>query len=91
MPDTAEIVATTFLVNPGAESHEWITVELTCFAGEGPHRPAGDTWAVRQRGYCLDVDGDWVYEPIPSSRDEGFLARTRWPRDEAIARARVVA
>jgi hypothetical protein len=35
-------------------------------------------WAVRNRGACLNKSGEWEYEPMPSSRDEAFLARCRF-------------
>lgn len=83
-----EPVAVSYLVNPGERApSEWITVDLTCFAGEGPHKPPHDTWAVRLRGWCLDIEGDWIHEPIPSSRDDEFYALTRWPLAEALERA----
>lgn len=93
MADSSQLTAipTTYLVNRDAEFYERITVELTCFAGEGPHKPLSDTWAVRKHGWCLDVDGDWIYEPQPSSRDAAFYARTRWDVIEAIARAQEAA
>lgn len=77
-----------FTVNLQADSHDWVTVVLTCTAGQGPHKPPHDTWAVRNLSYCLNEDGEWEWEPTPSSRDDAFLARTRWPREEALARAR---
>lgn len=46
-----------------------------------------DVWAVRWKGWCLDCDGAWVHEPLPSSRDAEFLDRTRWPEAEARSRA----
>lgn len=93
MPDdtrreSRDAVATTYLVNRGAQPHDWVTVELTCFAGEGPHKPPTDTWAVRQRGWTLNRDGEWEYEPQPSSRDAEFYARCRYTLDEALERAR---
>lgn len=45
----------------------------------------GDRWAVRDgRGYVLNGQGHFEYERWPSSRDDGFLARCRFSRDEAI-------
>lgn len=85
------VIATTYTVNLEADPHEWITVVLTCLKGQGPHKPPQDTWAVRHLSYCLNASGEWEFEPIPSSRDDDFLARTRWTRDEAIRRAVVVA
>lgn len=42
-----------------------------------------DKWAIRQNGRCLNKDGEWEYEPMPSSRDEDFFARCRFSLDEA--------
>lgn len=84
-------VPTTYTVNLNAEPHEWITVVLTCPAGQGPHKPPEDTWAVRQLGRCLNDEEEWEWEPIPSSRDDEFLARTRWGWREATERALRVA
>jgi len=41
-------------------------------------RDGRDLWAVRSGPNCLDKDGDWVYEPLPSSRDDAWLAMHRW-------------
>ena len=62
------------------------------------HRPFGhvlelkiecrgdDAWAITDSHYVLNRDGDWEYEPLPSSRSDEFKARTRWPSArEAIA------
>jgi len=37
-------------------------------------------WVVRRgpSGSCLARDGQWEYEPLPSSRDAAFLARCRY-------------
>lgn len=36
-------------------------------------------WAVRKKpGNCLNKAGEWEYEPMPSSRDDEFLARCRF-------------
>lgn len=44
-----------------------------------------DLWAVRKTGNCLNSIGEWEWEPMPSSRDDEFLARCRFPsRDAAI-------
>lgn len=48
-------------------------------------------WAVRRLGYCLNRSGEWEHEPTPSSRDDAFFARCRWPSSaEAIAAARAI-
>lgn len=57
-------------------------------------RPAvgPDRWAVRCTCDCLGKDGEWRYEPLPSSRDDAFLAMTRFSSlEEAFAAARAVA
>ncbi len=40
-------------------------------------------WAVMWLGKCLSTSGDWTFEPIPSSRDDVFLAAHRFGRAEA--------
>jgi hypothetical protein len=40
---------------------------------EGP-----DLWAVRCGADVLSVHGEWEYEPMPSSRDDAFMARCRF-------------
>jgi hypothetical protein len=47
-----------------------------------------DMWAVTQEPHCLNSTGEWEYEPSPSNRDDAFLARCRFTRDEAIEKAR---
>src|SRR6185503_10161215 len=43
-------------------------------------------WAVRRAGFCLAKDGEWEWEPLPSSRDEEFLSRCRFfSYEEAIS------
>ena len=44
---------------------------------------AGERWAVRRGGECMAVDGDWEYEPLPSSRDDAFYSRFRFESLEA--------
>lgn len=45
-------------------------------------------WAVRLNGNCLNKQGQWEWEPMPSSRDDEFLAWCRFDSAEsAIAAA----
>jgi len=44
-------------------------------------------WAVLDGRWCLNRDGGWEHEPMPSSRTEEFLARCRFPLEEAVVRA----
>ena len=41
-------------------------------------------WAIIQRGTCLNKEGKWEFEPMPSSRTEEFFERTRF-KDEQEA------
>jgi len=48
-----------------------------------------DRWAVRLRGSrCLAVDGQWEWEPIPSERDDEWLAEHRFDLDTALRLAK---
>lgn len=48
-------------------------------------REFGEKWAIRMLGHCLNKDGKWEYEPMPSSRDDEFFKRCRWgSAEEAI-------
>lgn len=67
--------------------HPPVYVEWTCGAGQGPHKPERDTWAIRCMGRVLNRDNEWEWEPQPSSREDDFLAATRFDRDDALRRA----
>lgn len=42
-------------------------------------------WAVTEGSRaCFNTDGEWEYEPMPSNRDDDFIARTRFTLDEAL-------
>jgi len=48
---------------------------------EGPPK-----WAIRRMGTCLNKFDKWEWEPMPSSRDDDFLARCRFDSlEEAFA------
>lgn len=40
-------------------------------------------WAVRRGGACMNSDGLFEYEPMPSSRDDEFLMRCRFDSAES--------
>lgn len=46
-------------------------------------RKAPGRWAVMKMSQCLDSDGGWDYEPIPSERDAEWKATHRFSLDEA--------
>lgn len=50
-----------------------VTLERVHGRRDGP-----DRWAVRWKDRCLNRDGMWEWEPIPSSRDGAFLLRCRF-------------
>jgi hypothetical protein len=35
-------------------------------------------WICKKHGYVLNKNGEWEYEPIPSSRTDGFIKTTRF-------------
>ena len=44
-------------------------------------------WAVTYFGDVLNRGGEWEWEPLPSSRDDDFIARTRFCSIEDAAAA----
>ena len=43
-------------------------------------------WKVREHGNVLAKTGEWEYEPMPSNRDDEYLARCRFDTpQEALA------
>lgn len=48
-------------------------------------------WCVTDGFGCYRADGAREYEPIPSSRDDKFKSRTRFPLDEALKLAKSIA
>lgn len=50
---------------------------------------SGSTWAIWNGASCLNRDLEWEWEPQPSSREDDYITRTRWPTaQEAISFAR---
>lgn len=47
-----------------------------------PQREGPDKWAILDHKFCLDKDGDWVIQPLPSSRDDEFMQRCRFDSAE---------
>jgi hypothetical protein len=44
--------------------------------------PSTDVYAVTRRGFCWN-GSEWEFEPLPSGRDDEFIARTRFTFDRA--------
>lgn len=40
-------------------------------------------WAIRRSGSCMNNEGEWEFEPMPSSRDDEFMARCRYESAES--------
>jgi hypothetical protein len=51
-------------------------------------RRGPEAWAVREGASVVNRDGEREHEPMPSSRDEAFIARTRFGLAEALRVAR---
>lgn len=47
----------------------------------------GVRYAIRQAGACMDANGEWEIEPIPSSRTDEWLDRFRYDTLEAAKAA----
>lgn len=47
----------------------------------------GIKWAVRCAGRCLSIQGEWQFEPQPSSRTKHFYRKYRFPSLEAARKA----
>lgn len=41
-------------------------------------------WAVVWHGMCLSKDGQWDYEPSPSSREDDWLGERRFTEQKAL-------
>lgn len=48
----------------------------------------GDHWAVCWFGECLGADGEWDYEPRPSSREDDWLETHRFTLGIALMLAK---
>jgi hypothetical protein len=60
------------LVPPTREVPFAVTIDR-CGQRFGP-----DLWAIRFKGMTMNHDGEWEWEPIPSSRDDEYLHRCRF-------------
>ncbi|HUS92188.1 MAG TPA: hypothetical protein VM695_10085 [Phycisphaerae bacterium] len=79
--DRREWIPTTWAIAPLKLRRDDVTLHRLGQI-EGP-----DLYAVRNRGWCLARNGEWEWEPIPSSRDEAFMKRCRFPSFEAALKA----
>ena len=70
-----------YIKKPNSQSHDFIIVEA-CWQVDD-----SILWACRNRGMVLSKDGEWEYEPMPSSRTEAFLKRCRFKTLKAALKA----
>jgi hypothetical protein len=83
-PTTYTVYPTGYADLVNSDKHMWtVTIEQRTHALDGT-----DTWAICHIGRCLNHDGEWEYESIPSERADDFLVRCRWTSyREALAAA----
>lgn len=63
----------------------WAGLEII----EKIQRDSKSLWAVSIGQTCLNMFGEWEYEPQPSSRTDEFIERTRFATlEEAVTRAK---
>lgn len=48
-------------------------------------------WAITRHRQCMTHDGGWDWEPIPSERDDDWIATHRFDLDTALALAKEAA
>jgi hypothetical protein len=68
-----ELRVQSYLVVPTTRDAPFAVTIERCAQREGD-----DLWAVRFKGMTLNAEGEWEYEPIPSSRDEDYIRRCRF-------------
>ena len=79
---TAYAVSVVPFDHPSPDAHSFtLTVQRTNFQNE----QLG--WAIRRASFCLSSNGEWDYEPLPSSRDDDWLEAHRFPLQRALALA----
>jgi len=59
------------------------SVNASLFEIKIQYRGPGDLYAVTRHGQVLGRQGQWTYEPTPSSRTDRFKSAYRFPFDEA--------
>lgn len=66
-------------LDDGLNRSTWqVRVEFAGYGDDGAER-----WAVRNMSRCLSAAGEWIHEPIPSSRTNEWLAEHRFTRHQA--------
>ncbi len=55
------------------------------------HYDGSDKWAACRHRQCLDVNGEWDWESIPSEREDDWLATHRFDLETALRLAQQAA
>lgn len=85
MTSTIRVGSWTYEVNSVSLSKDQRTL-IEVEAQRRRQRDGSSLWAVKRLSACLNTDGQWEIEPIPSSRDDAFIARCRYRSlDEAVS------
>jgi hypothetical protein len=87
-PDAGRPVISSYTMEGVSPDHPTIEVQRVGDIIDGKATLDVDRWAIRYMRRCWNRDGEWEWEPIPSSRDDAFKERTRFPLREALERAR---
>lgn len=72
---------------PAGWEHDSITIVSTGQRVGARFIPDADVWAIRKGPRVLNRQGEWVHEPLPSSRTDAFFAACRFSLDEALVAA----
>jgi hypothetical protein len=80
---SSDLVSTEYQYRHDFESHK---LDPVTFHRMNSPFYTGERWAVRRLSSCLNSDGEWEYEPMPSSRNDAFYARCRFDTLEAAKR-----
>lgn len=84
IPGFGEPTQYTFCSLPESNVNYTAYSVLVEYRGEG-------LWAVLRSRWCLGVDGEWDYEPGPSSREDDWLETHRFDLETALRLAREAA
>lgn len=87
MSDTREPLIACYWIPPLDPMWGPVKVERTGGFVDGESRLDIDVWAIRRDSWCLSREGEWELEPLPSARDDDWLAAHRFPLTEALRRA----
>ena len=68
-----ELAVQSYLLVPTTQDAPFAVTIDRCGQRSGP-----DLWAVRFKGMTMNHEGEWEWEPLPSSRDDEYLARCRF-------------